>query len=147
MSEKTELARAYHESGFNCAASALAAFCGDYDLDAETAAKLACPLGGGMRCGEVCGALSGALLVIGLEHGQYLPGDEGAKENCYAHTAEFAGAFREKFGAVRCPDLLGVDTTQPGGREKARDAGLFETVCEKLIEGAVTLLEERGYGA
>ncbi|MDR3278782.1 MAG: C-GCAxxG-C-C family protein, partial [Oscillospiraceae bacterium] len=62
MSERTDLARAYHEGGFNCAQAVLGAFCGDYDLDAETALRLACPLGGGMRCGEVCGALSGALL-------------------------------------------------------------------------------------
>ncbi|MDR3277735.1 MAG: C-GCAxxG-C-C family protein, partial [Oscillospiraceae bacterium] len=121
----------------------LGAFCGDYDLDAETALRLACPLGGGMRCGEVCGALSGALLVVGLKHGHYLPGDGGAKENCYARTAEFVRAFREKHGAVRCRDLLGMDISQPGGREVARDAGLLETVCAKLIEDAVTSLEER----
>jgi C_GCAxxG_C_C family probable redox protein len=145
MRAKTERALAYFSEKFNCAQAVLGAFAEDYDLDAESALRLAGGLGMGVRRGEICGAASGAALVVGLKYGQYLPGDEGAKANCAAKTAEFMEKFRARNGALRCAELLGVDVTAPDAKARIDALNLHNTVCTGLIESAVALLEEAGY--
>jgi C_GCAxxG_C_C family probable redox protein len=147
MGDKNAVAKALHENSFNCSQSVLGAFCEDYDLDTETALRIAGPFGGGMRIGETCGAVTGALMVIGLRDGHYIAGDLGAKANCESATAEFMQAFREKHGTCRCIELIGLDLTVPENREKARETGLFGTICAGLIDECADMLVERGYGA
>jgi C_GCAxxG_C_C family probable redox protein len=145
MDDKLAVAKALHENTFNCAQSIIGAFCEDYDLDRETALKLGGAFGGGMRCGEVCGAVTGALMVIGLRDGHYIAGDLGTKENCESATVTFMREFREKHGACHCIDLIGIDLTVPGNREKARETGLFSTICQGLIDECVAWLVAGGY--
>ena len=87
-----------HGEGLNCAQCVLCA-CGKYTgLDKETSVSVAAGFGGGVRCGEICGAVSGAVMAIGASR----------KENtaCVAAlTKQCTGAFREKYGNLRCLDL------------------------------------------
>lgn len=142
---KQETAFDLFKSNFNCAQSVFAAFSEDYDLPKELALKISSGLGGGVRCGEVCGAATGAVLVIGLSCGHYVLGDLEAKEHVAGETAEFMKRFKEKGGSCICRELLGIDISTPENRMKAKEMGLFSTVCQDLVENAVEILEDMGY--
>ena len=131
--------------GFNCAQAVLGVFCDDYDLDQEDAFRLTCGLGGGAHCGELCGAVSGGVLVVGLKHGNAIAGDTGAKMNCARSSAEFTKKFRERHGSVVCRELLGIDISAPENWELAKSSGLFDVKCRGFVRDAVELLEELGY--
>lgn len=141
----SEEARKTFGCNFNCAQSVLSVFCERYGLYRKTALKIACGLGGGVRSGEVCGAVSGAVLVIGLKYGQSESEDADAKKNCNQKTEEFVQAFRAKYGDITCRGILGCDISTPDGREKAGQGNLFNTVCAEKVGQAADLLEELGY--
>lgn len=99
-----EKAEKLHKSGFNCAQSVLGA-CGEYTgLDENTALAVSAGFGGGVRSGEICGAISGAVMAIGMAQ-QKDPADAETKAKIAAQTKELVKAFREKYGCVRCFEL------------------------------------------
>jgi C_GCAxxG_C_C family probable redox protein len=146
MTEKTELARQYHERGFNCAQSVLAPFAQDYGLSEEAALRIATGFGSGMgRLCEVCGALTGAFMVIGLRHGR--AESDGTKygpktETTYGLVAELSARFKERNNSIYCRELVGHDLRVPEEREKARREGKFSSTCSKCIEDAAELVEQ-----
>lgn len=102
-----EKAFKYHEAGYNCAQSVLAA-CSDYTaLDEKTALAVAAGFGGGLRSGEICGAISGAVMAIGLANPFYDSADLAAKEKISDLTKCCVSAGKEKFGCTRCSELKG----------------------------------------
>jgi C_GCAxxG_C_C family probable redox protein len=139
---KKETATDFFEGVFNCASSVFGAFCEDYDLDTELALKLTGGMGGGFGEGEICGALAGAVLVVGLKYGQYIPGDKGTKANCNAKRAQVIEAFRGKYGAIDCNDLLADYPLDPENETAMQERRRF---CTSLVCGAVEILEELGY--
>ena len=144
MSQRSEQAVSYFEN-FNCAQSVISACGPELGLDPETGRRVAGGLGGGMgRLGEVCGAVSGAFLVIGLKHGKVHPEDDesATKERAYALVYEFAERFRARHGSVLCRELLGCHIGTPEGRTQARETGLFDEVCPKVVRDAVEILEQ-----
>lgn len=145
MSTKSEVAAELFDSGFNCSQSVLAVFCEQYGLDKETAMKMSCGFGGGMRSGEVCGAVSGAVMVIGLKYGQFEADDKDSKKLCYSKTTEFLKAFKEKNEFIVCRQLLGRDISTKEGYEQAQNGNMFKTRCVDLIKSSVEILEELGY--
>jgi C_GCAxxG_C_C family probable redox protein len=146
MSERSEKAVSCFED-FNCAQSVIATCGPELGLDRESALRVAGGLGGGMgRLGEVCGAVTGAFLVIGLKHGKSSPEDDESetKEKAYALVYEFADRFRARNGAILCRELLGCDISTPDGRAQAKEKGLFSDLCPKLVGDAVEILEQMG---
>ena len=138
---KGEIAEHCFNSGFNCGASVLAGFCEEYDLDMELALKLAGGLGGGFTDGEICGAASGGVLVVGLKHGPYIQEDKGAKVNCHVKTAQFIEEFKKRHGVLTCRDLL---ADKPKGDDEA-SVNERRRFCKGLVDSSVELLEELGY--
>lgn len=70
MSAHSDLARELFKQGYNCSQSVFAAFCDETGLDTETALKIASSFGGGMgRLREVCGAVTGMFMVVGMKYG------------------------------------------------------------------------------
>ncbi len=132
MGAKLDAAINGHRNGMNCGQAVLAAFCGDYGLDAGTAMKLACGLGNGFRSGELCGAAAAAALVSGLKYGNASAQDKEARKICYAGTRELLAAFEERNGALTCRELLKI---------KAEKGG----TCADLVKSAAEILEEYGY--
>ncbi len=131
-----EKANALHERGFNCAQSVLAS-CSDYTgLDEEGALGVSCGFGGGMRCGEICGAVSGGVMALGLAYPFRQEGDIPAKERINALVEEYTEAFRIRFGHLRCQELAGDKSVCP--RYIAYAAELAETMIQNNQE------EERG---
>ncbi|MDR1535937.1 MAG: C-GCAxxG-C-C family protein [Planctomycetota bacterium] len=145
MASRTDSAVEYFAGGFNCAQSMAIAFCDKYAADRETMARMTCGLGGGMRSGEVCGAISGAVLVIGLASGQARMEDRAAKKNCYAKTSEFMGRLKAGNQPLTCRQILGCDISNREGHERAIKAGLFKTKCVDMVRKIGGLLEELGY--
>lgn len=143
MYTKSEIAEANIAGGFTCSTSVLLAFCEDYDLEADTAARLSCGFGGGCSSGEICGAASGAIMVIGLKHGQETAEDKAAKANCKSHVTQFIDEFKKEAGALTCRDLLGCDTSTEEGFAIYLEKR--ETVCFGAVKTAASILEESGY--
>lgn len=146
MSEKTKLAEQYHNNGYGCGQAVLAPFASDYGLTEELALKISTGFGSGMgRMCEVCGALTGAFMVIGLKHGKVIT--DGTKygnntETTYQKVYELAKRFEEKHGSIQCRDLIGYDLNDKEQRSEVVRLGLFKTTCGECIQDAVGLLEE-----
>lgn len=141
---KSEAAAAMVAGSWNCAQSVLGVFCADLGLDGETAMKLASGFGAGMgRKQEVCGAVSGALMVVGLKHGQAREDDKEAKEKTYRLCREVMGRFQAEFGSCLCRELLpGLDLASDAGHERYKAEGWSAKVCQPCVRFAVRLLEE-----
>ncbi len=141
MGQSSELSvRAFLE-GRNCAQSVLHPFCAELGLDPEAAMKAASGFGGGMgRLGEICGALSGGILALGLRFGG---GERPAIEAAYAKTRELFERFRQRRGEVACRRLLGgIDLASDEGHRRFKELGLRESVCRECVRTAAALLED-----
>jgi C_GCAxxG_C_C family probable redox protein len=137
-----DLARTYFDQGFSCSQAVSAAFAAEFGLDAATMLRVASTFGGGIaRSGDTCGAISGALMVLGLKYGATQP-DPAAKERAYEHGREFIARFRARNGAVDCRDLLGHDFATPEGRAAIKETKIIRTICPALVASAVEILEE-----
>ena len=145
MSSRAEEAIDLFNSGFNCAQSVLGVFCEKYDINKGFALKISSGLGAGFRSGEVCGAVSGAVLVIGLKYGQQSADDTTSKSLCNSKTSEFMGMFKDKNNSVVCREILGFNLSVKEEYEHAQRQNLFRTTCVEMVKSAVTLLEELGY--
>ena len=132
-----EKAVQYYEGGYLCSQAVLAAYAEEYGLTEDQALKLGTCLGAGMRKGEVCGACTGALMVLGLMHN-----DPKNRKAAYENTVRFLNGFRDANGSYLCNDLLGCDVRTPEGVQYARDHHLFTEFCPKMVESAVEILEE-----
>jgi C_GCAxxG_C_C family probable redox protein len=94
------------------------------------------------RTGETCGAVTGALMVIGLRHAKMRPDDDDSRELAYALAQEFMDAFRARNRSLLCRDLLSVDVSTPEGMREVREKDLFATVCPKFVGDAAEIIEE-----
>jgi C_GCAxxG_C_C family probable redox protein len=140
MTGPVQLAADRFAQGFNCAQSVLSAFAAQSGLSEETALRMAAPFGGGIaRQGQVCGALTGALLVLGLRRGQVNPQNN---DETYRIAQEFMQTFRERNGAILCRDLLGRDLSTPEGLPAARQENITARMCPALVRSAAGLLAE-----
>ena len=119
-------------SGYHCAQSALLAFAPACGLEQEQAAKLAASFGGGVGgMGELCGALNGICIALGLLKGDFAPGDLEGKEAHYARVQRIAERFKEVNGSMYCRDI------------KREDPEEKKKYCTRCVTSAVeALLEE-----
>ncbi len=138
---KADKALELFANNFNCSQAVLTAFAPDFSLDEELALKLGTSFGGGARNGEMCGAVSGALLVIGLKYGHYIASDNEQKSRAYSIAVEYTKRFKDANSSIVCRDLLGYDLTNPEEMTYIKDKGLFTVVCPKMIKSAVEILE------
>jgi C_GCAxxG_C_C family probable redox protein len=131
------------KDGYSCSQAVAAVFAEDHGLPVATALRLAQGFGGGMaRLAETCGAVTGAIMVVGLKHGRTRPGDEAAKERTYALVQELFRRFRARHGSLRCLELLGCDIGTAEGRKLAADGKLHASLCPLLIASAIDILED-----
>jgi len=128
---------------FNCAQSVFAACCGGEGMSEAACLIVAGPFGGGMgRTGEICGAVTGALMALGVLEGQGMATNPAqARGPLYARTAELMAAFRERHGSLTCKELTGCDMRTPEGQARWVAADLHRTLCTKLVASAVELVE------
>ena len=120
------------------------------DWDCACIPRIASGLGGGIgRQGEVCGALTGGVLVVGLVHGRDRAEEQEAKEAVHAKAGEFVQRFAEVNGALRCRDLIELDVSTEEGIQEYYAQNLQER-CSGIVSNAVRvileLLDEWGTG-
>jgi C_GCAxxG_C_C family probable redox protein len=131
------------EEGFSCSQAVLCAYASRFGLDRELALRVSGAFGGGMaRMGTTCGAVTGALMVIGLKYGKIEPEDDEAKEHTYALVQEFVARFRQRNGSILCKELLGYDISTPEGREQIEETGVSATRCPMLVRDAAEIIEQ-----
>ena len=130
-------------SGCNCSQAVVAAFCDETGLHEDLAKKLSSSFGGGMgRMREVCGAVSGMLMVLGVLYGYDDPGEKDrTKKAHYALVQELAGKFRERNGSIVCREILKNPPSGPS--PTPRTAEFYKTrPCARLVTCAAELLDE-----
>ena len=130
-------------NGCNCAQAVAVAFCDVTGMDPRAAAKLSSSFGGGMgRMREVCGAVSGMLMVLGALYGYDDPGEgDRAKKAHYALVQELAGKFRERNGSIICREILKNPPSDPS--PTPRTAEFYKNrPCARLVVCAAELLDE-----
>ncbi len=109
MSKHSDLARDLFKEGYNCSQAIVLAFSDETGLDKDTALKMASPFGLGMaKLREVCGAVSGMFMVVGLLNGFTDPKDKGSKSEHYKVIRKLAEKFQEENGSIICKELLGL---------------------------------------
>lgn len=139
----SEIALKYFKSGYVCSQAVLVAYADRYGIDKKTALKIATAFGGGIaRTAEICGAVSGGLMVIGLAHGRADLENQTDKEQTYALSRELMQRIQTKFGSTICKHILGEDISTEQGRQAALDKKLFETTCCDCIRFTVDCLEQ-----
>ncbi len=127
---------------FSCAQSVFTAFAADSDLDRETALRVAAGLGGGFgRAGETCGAVTGAILALGLRHCARPATEPTAKYQSYPAVREFLERFRGRHGSLLCRELLGCDISTPEGLKRAQDQGIVKARCPGFVRSAAEIVE------
>ncbi|MFC1508324.1 C-GCAxxG-C-C family protein [Candidatus Omnitrophota bacterium] len=140
---RIEKAVSTFQKDYSCSQSVFSAFAEDFGIDYETALKVAGGFGGGMgRMGEVCGAVSGAVMVIGLKNSEGKAETVESKARTYEIVRDFIARFKSRNENVRCNDLLGVDISTQEGHEEALSQGLFKTRCKQYVRDAAEILEE-----
>lgn len=108
---------------YNCAQAVFIPFARELGVDQETANAVASQFGSGMGMGNVCGALTGALMVLGL------------KEGTPTQRAALIRAFREMHdGVIDCAELLKIDKEKGNSDKKAH--------CDRMVYDAVRIVEE-----
>jgi C_GCAxxG_C_C family probable redox protein len=140
---RSEKALHYFNNSFNCSQSVLTAFAPELGISEDDSLKIACAFGAGMgRMQRTCGAVTGALMAIGLQHGKALKDDESKKQHTYALTRAFCEAFLRKHGSLNCRELLlDLDMNDPDENLKIKELGLHDTHCSRFVKDAVELIE------
>jgi len=138
---KSENAIVNFKKGLNCSQCVLSAFSENLGLDKELALKIASGFGGGLCQGDVCGAVTGAVMVLSLRYGNSTSEDSEAKEKIYRVIRAFSEEFKDMNGSILCNDLIGLDLNKEENRMLARKNGLFKGKCPKFVEDAISILE------
>jgi len=140
---KSEKALEYFRGRFNCSQSIFAVFGPEFGLSEDECFKIACAFGGGMgRQQLTCGAVTGALMVLGLKFGKGLEDPEEKKKLTYQKAKEFFDEFARLNGSAKCIELLdGLNMNNPDELEIIKERKLFDIKCEKYVADAVKILE------
>ena len=140
--ERKEKALRCFADHLHCSQSILAAFSEECGITEETAFRLGSCFGSGMRRGNVCGACTGALMVLGLIYGETHAGDQEGRLRTNRLNDLMMDRFSEANGSCICNDLLGCDVRTPEGVQYARDHHLFTELCPRMVASAVEILEK-----
>jgi C_GCAxxG_C_C family probable redox protein len=144
MSDRSDIAAQKFKDGYNCAQSVFFSFCDDLHVNKDIALKLACGFGAGMgRKQEVCGAVTGGIMVLGMKYGRGEKEDISATEKTYPKIREFMDKFKKRQGNYICRHLLSeCELTTAEGQKYFHGNDLKNKVCIPCVKSAVEILEE-----
>ena len=143
MSSKSDIAVAKFLKGYNCAQAVFYSFCDDLQFEKNTALKMACGFGAGMgRKEEVCGAVTGGIIVIGAKYGRGENDDRTATELTYNKTRALMDQFAEKHCTFICRKLLnGCELTTKEGQKQFKENDLLNKTCKPCVQSVVEILK------
>ena len=137
-----EASNQHFSTGKNCAQSVLMAFAEELNLNPEQALKLTTGFGGGIaHNGKVCGAVTGAIMVLGMKHSSTGQDAVQAKELTFEKVNEFLEVFKKKHGSIDCKDLIeGIDLMTEEGRTEAKNRNTHDKICLPIVESAAEII-------
>jgi C_GCAxxG_C_C family probable redox protein len=137
----SEKAANYFKQDYNCAQSVLLTMQEYYGTPRnELIPKIATAFGGGIgRRGSLCGALTGAIMAIGLKYGTEKT-VRIEKEKAYQIALEFYNRFAKECGSPFCRELIGYDLTDPEELKKLRKSNVHDEKCSHFVKKAVEIL-------
>ena len=131
------------DKGYNCAQSVLAGSVADVGTDKNTALKIASGFAAGLGYrGEMCGAVAGAYMAIGLKFGFTQPDEQDKKDKTYKLIGEFLKEFKKRNGTILCRELIRYDTSDPSQLKEAREKNVFRELCPKFVQDSSEILEK-----
>ena len=139
MDSKDEVIRLYNE-GYDCAQCILKAMEDKIDCDLETAMRSISCMGMGLLEGSLCGALLGALAVIGLRYGSSGP-DPASKGVIILKRAQFLTEFKKKYNGLTCPEIMGLDVRKDEDNLRAFKEGIYDHFCPNMAADILEILE------
>ena len=132
-------AEAYAADGYLCSEAVLLALAESMGVESELIPRIATGFAAGVaRTGHVCGALSGAIMGLGLRYGRDTPGTDPEKRP-YWYGRVLAEAFEETHGSVTCPGVLGLDINDPDDYTRYTEKNMWVTRCREVIRTAAGL--------
>jgi C_GCAxxG_C_C family probable redox protein len=142
MNTKPDEAAATFLNGFNCAQAVFATYAEKFGIDRTNALKISCGFGAGMgRRQEVCGAVSGAILLVGCKHGKTIREDNAANDLTYKLVRELSDKFIEKHGTISCKELLGCNLQTPEGQQFFKENNFRDLKCARYVHDAAEIVE------
>lgn len=139
---RSENAKEQFLSGYNCAQSVVLSFAGDLKFSKELAQKMAAGFGGGIgKQQETCGAITGAIMILGLMKGEEVNNNEELKIATYGSVKELTSKFVVEYKTTNCRELIGCDLNTPEGSAKFNEEKIMENVCAGCVEKAVKIIE------
>ena len=143
MNKHEQLAYKYFTDGYNCAQAVFAAFSEEMGIDEKTALRLSSAFGGGMgRMREVCGAISGMFMVLGMLYGYDEAKNDEAKKLLYSRVQSFADEFKGEYGTIICRELLGVPGAQKPAPTPRNPEFYQKRPCLGFVVSAARIMSE-----
>lgn len=139
---RKQKAISYFESGYNCSQSVFMAYSELYGIDTDTAARLATSFGGGMgRLREVCGAVSGMFMILGLHYPFTVTTDKEIKKTNYKAVQRTANLFKAEMGSYICADLLKIKHEPQAPESSDRTEEYYEMrPCSRCVALAAEIV-------
>ena len=145
LEQRIARAVAYFEEEYNCSQSVFMAYADIYNIEPETAAKIASSFGGGMgRLREVCGAVSGMFLILGLHYPFTNPKDRQAKNTNYKAVQDVANEFKSVMGSYICADLLKIKREPQKAEASERNELYYSSrACKQCVALAAEIVGKK----
>jgi C_GCAxxG_C_C family probable redox protein len=123
----------YHAQGFNCAESVLLGLCEEMHVASPLIPRIATGFGGGIgHTGNICGAVSGAVMALGIAFGREKPEDRATRDRLYLLVESFLGEVEKALGHLDCFGLIGVRLNTEEGLKRYREENLRER-CRSIV--------------
>jgi len=142
LEKRTEQALTYFNDGYNCSQAVFMAYSDLYNMDKELAAKISSSFGGGMgRLREVCGAVTGMFMVLGLHYPAIDVKNKAAKTTNYAAVQRTAAEFKQEMGSFICADLLNIKRAPENPTPSERNVKYHALrPCDRCVAMAAEIL-------
>ena len=140
---RSEIAVNKFKEGYNCAQSVLFSYADKLNISNNLALQLSNGFGAGMgRKQEVCGALSGGILVLSLLYGRSENEDKQKQDITYSKVRDLMDKFKEKYTTINCKNLLdGCELLTPEGQDRFKSDKMIEK-CYQYVYAVVKILDE-----
>jgi len=141
---KAEIALRKFEEGYHCAQSVAYAFAGEVNMDKNTLMAISTGFGAGFgRKQEVCGAVSGAVIILGTKYGRKENEPIDKTEKTYSEVQKFIDEFTKEKGTINCLELLsGCNLLTEEGQKLFKEKKMKREICNSCVELACNILQK-----
>jgi len=144
MNKQAEIALCKFGEGYNCAQSVVYAFADEVDIDKNILLAISTGFGAGIgRKQEVCGAVSGAVMILSAKYGRKENETSNKTEIIFSKVQNFIDEFTNAKGTIRCSELLqGCNLLTEEGQKIFREKNMLHEICFKCVELTCNVLSK-----